>query len=90
MDEVWDFFQLCSAGFIEGKKQNLDIIFKKSEELRILADDMRDKHIDRVSKGEYNPLTALTYSDMVVALRKIRAHAMNVAEAISMYQDQES
>jgi phosphate:Na+ symporter len=87
MDEVWDFFQLCCEGFIEGKHQDLDIIFKKSEALRILADDMRDKHIDRVSKGEYNPLTALTYSDMVVALRKIRAHAMNVAEAISMYQE---
>lgn len=90
MDEVWDFFQLCSAGFLDNSQHNLDVIFKKSEELRIIADDMREKHIDRVSKGEYSPLNALTYSDMVVALRKIRAHAMNVAEAISMYQDQES
>ena len=45
---------------------------------------MRDRHIERISKGEYEALSALTYSDMVVALRKIRAHAMNVAEAFEM------
>ncbi|MAX67433.1 MAG: Na/Pi cotransporter family protein [Bacteriovoracaceae bacterium] len=89
MDEVWEFFQLCCQGFTNNSAQDLDAVFKKSEALRLWADDMRDKHIDRVSKREYNPLTALTYSDMVVALRKIRAHAMNVAEAIEMYKDHE-
>jgi len=84
MDEVWNFFQLCTRGLMTNSYHNLEEAFNKSEELRLWADDMRDKHIDRISKGEYNPLTALTYSDMVVALRKIRAHAMNIAEAVSM------
>ena len=86
MDRVWEFFQMCSLGLVEDRSIDLDEINKKSEELRVYADDMRDKHIDRVSKGDFNPLSALTYSDMVVALRKIRAHAMNVAEAITMYK----
>lgn len=89
MENVWDFFQLCSKGFLEGAPQDRDYILKKSEQLRIWADDMRDRHIDRISKGEYEALTALTYSDMVVALRKIRAHAMNVAEAFEMYKSHE-
>ena len=89
MDKVWAFFELCVDGFLTENTTDFDKIVNKSESLRIMADDMRDRHIDRVSKGDFNPLSALTYSDMVVALRKIRAHAMNVAEAIAMYKDKE-
>lgn len=84
MDEVWKFHLLCVEGLFNLKSFNIQETLKKSEELRIWADDIRDKHIERVSKGDYEPLTALTYSDMVVALRKIRAHALNIAEALSM------
>ena len=84
MEEVWSFFQICSTGLFHADRVDQDEIIKKSEELRIWADDIRDKHLDRVSKGDYEPLSALTYSDMVVAVRKIRAHALNVAEALSM------
>jgi phosphate:Na+ symporter len=90
MDEVWTFFQLCSSGVITDEKQNISQIVSKSEELRILADDLRNKHLKKVSEGDFDPLAALTYSDMVAALRKIRAHAMNVAHAIDMYQVRES
>lgn len=84
MEEVWGFFQICSLGIFNADKANQDEIFKKSEELRVWADDIRDRHLDRVSKGDYEPLSALTYSDMVVALRKIRAHALNVADAVAL------
>ncbi len=82
MIQVWEFFQLSTVGIFDLNSHNLDEVYRKSEELRIWADDIRDRHLDRVSKGEYEPLSALTYSDMVVALRKVRAHAMNVAVAI--------
>ena len=84
MEEVWSFFQICSEGIYNIDRMDQQEIFKKSEELRVWADDIRDKHLDRVSKGDYEPLSALTYSDMVVALRKIRAHALNVAEAVAL------
>lgn len=84
MEKIWNFFQLSTVGLFDLEKHNLQNVIKQSEELRVWADDIRDRHLDRVSKGEYEPLSALTYSDMVVALRKIRAHALNVAEAITM------
>lgn len=90
MDEIWSFFQLCASGFLNDQRHDLLSIFKKSEELRVWADDMRDRHLERVAKGEYEPLSALTYSDMVVALRKIRAHSMNIAEAVNMYKKEEA
>ncbi len=86
MISVWDFFQLSTIGLFKIEKHDIELVNRKSEELRIWANDMRDRHLDRVSKGEYEALSALTYSDMVVALRKIRAHALNVAHAISMIQ----
>lgn len=84
MEEVWNFFQICAKGIYQSERMDKSEIFKKSEELRVWADDIRDRHLDRVSHGDYEPLSALTYSDMVVALRKIRAHALNVAEAVAM------
>jgi phosphate:Na+ symporter len=86
MVAVWDFFHLSTVGLFNIEKHDIELVNRKSEELRIWANDMRDRHLDRVSKGEYEALSALTYSDMVVALRKIRAHALNVAHAISMIQ----
>lgn len=82
-EEVFKFYESCTRPFIENTDIDLDIITAKSEELRLWANDIRDKHLDRVSKGEYQALTALTFSDMVVALRKIRAHSMNTAYAYS-------
>ncbi|EPZ49806.1 Na/Pi-cotransporter II-like protein [Bacteriovorax sp. BAL6_X] len=54
---------------------------RKSKELRDQAEQIRKKHLDRVSSGEYDALGALTYSDMIVALRKIRSHTENAAQA---------
>lgn len=88
-DKVWEFFEDAAQGFFSETTYDLDDMYKRSEQLRIWSHDIRDKHLDRVSKGEYDPLTALTYSDMVVALRKIRAHALNVAEAVTMFKKAE-
>ncbi len=90
MDDVWTFYQTCLEGFLNNNPVNMNSLFATSEELRKMADAMRDRHLERVSRGEYEPLSALTYSDMVVALRKIRAHAMNVAEAVDMYSKEEA
>lgn len=86
MDKVWSFFQFSAKGIEDNVIVNYDEVFQKSEQLRVEADEMREKHLERISKGEYQPLTALTYSDMVVAMRKIRAHALNVAEAYSSFK----
>jgi phosphate:Na+ symporter len=87
LDEVWKFFDLTTTGIYENVAHDLELCRSKSDQLHIWSNDMRDKHLDRVSKGEYQPITALTYSDMVVALRKIRAHALNVAQAVESFNN---
>ena len=85
LDDVWDFFELVGAGLENGEALDMSGIESKSHELQLWADSMREKHLDRISKGTYLPVTALTYSDMVVALRKIRAHSYLMAGAIENF-----
>ena len=39
-------------------------------EFKKTADNIKDSHLERVSKGEYNPLSNLIFSDLVVSIRK--------------------
>ncbi|MBY0518004.1 MAG: Na/Pi cotransporter family protein [Bacteriovoracaceae bacterium] len=82
MDEVQSFFALTIAGLEKAAHYNKTGIFTKSQELQIWADSIRDNHLNRISKGVYKPVTALTFSDMVVALRKIRTHAFRMSESV--------
>jgi phosphate:Na+ symporter len=82
LDEVWNFFEMVGMGLDHPESLDMGRIEAKSHELQLWADSMREKHLDRISKGSYLPVTALTYSDMVVALRKIRAHSFLMAGAI--------
>lgn len=81
MDDVEKFFNLVKAGLFEEENLDMEKIEAKSVELQVWADTMRSKHIERISKGTTKPVTVLTYSDMVVALRKIRAHTFLMAKA---------
>jgi phosphate:Na+ symporter len=85
MDEVWNFFDLVGKSLADGDILDMSRIEAKSNELQLWADSMREKHLDRIAKGTYPPVTALTYSDMVVALRKIRAHSFLMAGAIENF-----
>jgi phosphate:Na+ symporter len=82
MDEVHGFFALSIQGLEKNATQDMERIVAKSEELQIWADSIRDKHLDRIAKGAYKPVTALTFSDMVVALRKIRTHAFRMSQSV--------
>ncbi|MFY7992253.1 MAG: Na/Pi cotransporter family protein [Bacteriovoracaceae bacterium] len=85
MDEVSGFYDLVASGLEDSKNLNMELIKAKDQELQLVADSIREKHLDRISKGTYQPVTALTYSDMVVALRKIRAHSNLMAGAVEKF-----
>ncbi len=81
LKEVEEFYHLTCRGLLDHDHLDLKKIEARSNELQLKADDMREKHISRVSKGETKPTNAITYSDMVVALRKVRAHSFFMAKA---------
>ncbi len=80
-DEVESFYNGIAKRIESTENMDLTIVHRKSEELRQRAQAIRKNQLERVSKGKMDPLTSLTFSDMVVAVRKIRSHAQNIAEA---------
>ncbi len=42
----------------------------------------RERHLERVQKQEVSPIKSLIYMDMLNAYRKIRDHALNIAETL--------
>lgn len=84
MNDVEAFFLIVKNNLFQTESLDLAKIEKRSEELQQWADAMRSKHIERISQGTTRPMTVLTYSDMVVALRKIRAHTLLLAKAVNL------
>ncbi len=80
---VEKYYLDTTNAFTAMKPIDMAFINRRSEELRITSETIRENHLARVSAGDYLPLTALTYSDMVVALRKIRSHTKHFADAYS-------
>jgi phosphate:Na+ symporter len=49
-----------------------------------LADAIRDAHLSRMKAGACGALSALIFSDMAIALRRIKNHTVNLHEALSV------
>jgi phosphate:Na+ symporter len=57
-------------------------IYDEATRLNDLADQIRKSHLNRMKDGSCNALPALTFSDMAVALRRIKNHTVNLHEAL--------
>ncbi len=80
--EVFAFYnQVCHA-FIDEDVSSTRKIYNEATRLNDLADEVRKAHLDRMKEGSCNALPALTFSDMAVALRRIKNHTVNLHEAL--------
>ncbi len=82
-DRVKDYVSTINKGVTEDNK---DILPEARNLAKIVTNTMkryRSEHIARVEKGEVSALKSLIYTDMLNAYRRIKDHALNVAEALS-------
>ncbi|MCK5883475.1 MAG: Na/Pi cotransporter family protein [Bacteriovoracaceae bacterium] len=89
-DHVEEFYKSVGKGLTAPESFDLTLATRTMEELRLLCDSTRDGHLERVSKGEYDSMTAMTYSDMVTSLKKIRSHIYNISQSIDRSTQSES
>lgn len=80
--QVHEYYRTCAKGLEDLEGFDASLCDRKSNELQLLANDLRNRHLSRVADGKYSALSTLTYSDMIVALRKIRSHSHNLSDAI--------
>ncbi len=80
--EVFAFFtQVCRA-FNDEDVSSMRKIYDEANRLNDLADEVRKAHLDRMKEGSCGALPALTFSDMAVALRRVKNHTVNLHEAL--------
>ncbi|MEJ2470000.1 MAG: Na/Pi cotransporter family protein [Desulfuromonadales bacterium] len=80
--EVLTFFNLVCDSFNNEDRQSTRKIYDEATRLNDLADQVRKAHLDRMKAGSCGALPALTFSDMAVALRRIKNHTVNLHEAL--------
>ncbi len=81
-DEVREFYNLVVHRISTPSKLDIDLVQRKGDAVVDQADRLRTSYLERVAAGEFDPLSALTYSDMVVALRKVKSHSFNIFESL--------
>ena len=80
--EVVGFFNLVCKAFGDENVSSTRKIYDEAKRLNDLADQVRKAHLDRMKAGLCGALPALTFSDMAVALRRIKNHTVNLHEAM--------
>ena len=80
--EVVGFFNLVCKTFNDKYPSSTREVYDEATRLNDLADQVRKAHLDRMKAGTCNALPALTFSDMAVALRRIKNHTVNLHEAL--------
>ena len=92
-DDRYDLFQFHArvAEYVEMireavEKENADILSKARTQGDIITHmmkDLRHAHLERVEKKHASALSCLVFVDMLQSYRKIKDHALNIAEAIA-------
>ena len=86
LDRVGEFLRDSAAFIIDNQEAEMndeavrDLILK-SDAIGDRADEVRDSHLLRVKEGRCDALAGLVFSDMVVALRRIKNHTVNLIDA---------
>ena len=75
-------YQSCYYAIKARSENNLDYLRKVNQyedKVDSLEEELRDKHIDRLSSGDCNPQAGIVFLDIISNLERISDHAMNIA-----------
>ena len=81
MTGTLELFRKALAYTSDEGQLTVEELAEEAELLRQQADNIRTAHLERVTAGTCEPLAGLTFSDMIVSLRRIKNHTVNMLEA---------
>ena len=66
-----------------GKPETANSVHALEQSVVMLEDEMREKHIRRLSKGKCNPESGVIFLDLISNLERIADHAVNIADYVA-------
>lgn len=80
--QVKDFYLQITENLPDLPEQEEKKIHIQAQKLKIAAEALREEHLKRLQEFEGDPLNLMTYSDMVVSMRKIRGHTLKLYQKL--------
>ena len=84
---IWNFYDKVSKLMETSDADIESSIISDAQKLNRQADGVRESHLKRLREGSCKALPGLTFSDMIVALRRIKNHTVNLFEATHYHID---
>ncbi len=81
-DRTMDYLKFVCVSFCERTDIRAEAVMR-SDELTHMVKDFRGRHLERLADGKISPLLSLVVPDMLSAYRRIKDHALNIAEVIA-------
>jgi phosphate:Na+ symporter len=85
LDLIQEAFGVISTELQTPSSVSVDRFDQFMRRLKEQANSIRDKHLQRIQEGAYQPLSGLTFADMVVAMRKISGHLAGINKAVDSF-----
>lgn len=81
LDRATAFYEEIVDRARRGETDWLQAVHTKAQYLATEADGLRDANLQRLASQRASPGEGIFYNDLLVAMRRIRGHALNMAEA---------
>ena len=82
-DQVSEYVNMVNDAVIERRASVLSKARTQGDNVTHLVREYRTNHLERLGRGECTPLESLAYTDMLNAYRRIKDHALNIAEVLA-------
>ena len=82
-EHVADYVRLISQAVEEGNAEIVSKASTRGDMITHLVRQCRTKHLERVEAGQISPLKSLIFTDMLTSYRRIKDHALNIAESLA-------
>ena len=82
-EHVADYVRLISQAVEESNAEIVSKASTRGDMITHLVRQCRTKHLERVEAGQISPLKSLIFTDMLTSYRRIKDHALNIAESLA-------
>ena len=77
--KAYSSFENALEAFRSGSLAHVRACTNDEDEVDMLNEELREKHIDRLSKGKCEPQAGVIFLDILTGLERVSDHAVNVA-----------
>lgn len=81
-EDVTDYVRMVTNGCVNRSKEILFKAHPRSDYINHKIRKIRTQHVSRLAVERKDPLITMIYSDMLSGYRRIKDHALNIAEAM--------